>query len=72
MKCISCYCYNGEKYRLYVDLDSKTWFVLLPSFKITKYMNNRSIPEAARKVFEKRLDQYYKGEIHFKGDNMLP
>jgi len=72
MKCISCYCYNGEEYRLYVDVDSKTWFVLLPSFKITKYMNNRSIPEAAREVFEKRLGQFDRGEIHFKGDNMLP
>ena len=47
-------------------------FVLLPNFKITKYMNNRSIPEAAREVFEKRFEQFYKGEIHVKGDNMFP
>jgi hypothetical protein len=29
-------------------------------------MNNYMVPEAARKVFEKRIGQYCRGEIHFK------
>lgn len=71
MKCICCYKYNGKEYRLYVDLSANnransSWFILLPSFKITKYMNNRTIPEVVRKVFNKRLEQFYKFEIHFK------
>lgn len=70
MKCICCYHCNGEDYRLYVDLNvenkANAWFILLPSFKITKYMNNYMVPEAARKVFQKRIDQYCRGEIHFK------
>lgn len=71
MKCICCYKCNGKEYRLYVDLSvnnraNSLWFILLPSFKITKYMNNRAIPEVVRKVFNKRLEQFYKFEIQFK------
>ena len=71
MKCICCYNYNGKEYRLYVDLSANNranslWFILLPSFRITKYMNNNSIPETVREVFNKRLEQFYKFEIHFK------
>lgn len=70
MKCICCYHYNGKDYHLYVDLSveikGNAWFILLPSFKITKYMNNRMVPETVREVFEKRIGQYCRGEIHFK------
>lgn len=70
MKCICCYHYNGKDYRLYVDLSveikANAWFILLPSFKITKYMNNIMVPETVRKIFEKRIGQYCRGEIHFK------
>ena len=71
MKCICCYKCNGKEYRLYVDLSvnnraNSLWFILLPSFKSTKYMSNRAIPEVVRKVFNKRLEQFYKFEIHFK------
>ena len=70
MKCICCYHYNGEDYRLYVDLSveikANSWFILLPSFKITKYMNNRMVPETVREIFERRIGQYCRGEIHFK------
>ena len=70
MKCISCCRYNGKDYRLYVDLSveikGNAWFILLPSFKITKYMNNRMIPETVREAFKKRIGQYCRGEIHFK------
>lgn len=70
MKCICCYHYNGEDYRLYVDLSVKikanALFILLPSFKITKYMNNRMVPETVREIFERRIGQYCRGEIHFK------
>jgi hypothetical protein len=55
---------------LYVDLNveikANAWFILLPSFKITKYMNNYMVPETVRKIFEKRIGQYCRGEIHFK------
>lgn len=70
MKCICCYPYNDKDYRLYVDLSveikGNAWFILLPSFKITKYMNDRRIPETVREVFKKRIEQYCRGEIHFK------
>ena len=70
MKCICCYRYEGDDYRLYVDLNvenkGKSWFILLPSFKITKYMNNRMVPETVKKIFTKRIEQYCRGEIHFK------
>ena len=70
MKCISCYRCNGKDYRLYVDLSveikGNAWFILLPSFRITKYMNNRMVPETVREAFKKRIEQYCRGEIHFK------
>jgi hypothetical protein len=70
MKCICVASVNNENYRLYVDLSvpikERSWFILMPSFKITKYMNNSSLPEDVKKKFQLRLEQYYKGKIQFK------
>jgi len=67
MKCIGTYTWNGKTWRLYIDLETDKFFILLPSFKITKYLSvyNHQLPEKAVEVFERRLNDYNEGKIKF-------
>lgn len=67
MKCIgTCKCEDGE-YRLYVYIEERKFFVLLPNFKITMYMNNNAIPDKAKQTFARRMRDYDEGKIQFRG-----
>lgn len=67
MKCIGTYTYDGKTWRLYVDLESRRFFILLPSFKITKFLskNNYLLPKKAVEIFERRWSDFQMGKIKF-------